>query len=302
MRVWDTFVVDTNNFAQAVLYAADNGIEVVEGAVGGLFNSRFARSAFELRLPARASSSRSSRPTSTRPTTTSRRSTTRRCRCRAPSPTCRASGQNPPQEVIDFFNDLGIPLGTNAPIGTWFRNSGTTQYGGHAHIVMPAVTGSAATGQASGAAGLRRSRTARQRRASSSQPNEIKQLLTMTAEDVVAPRTPSASASPTRRRSGWDQHFGYGLPDLGLALERIDAGQDPAAGADHLARVVRAAERRASRRTSRSSARVSAKRAAGYTYKLQWAPGIEPAESDFQRRQRPDADAADRRLARRRST
>ena len=47
MRVWDTFVVDTNNFAQAVLYAADNDIEVVEGAVGALFNSRFARKAFE---------------------------------------------------------------------------------------------------------------------------------------------------------------------------------------------------------------------------------------------------------------
>ena len=43
MRVWDTFVVDMNNFGQAVSYAADNGIQVVEGAVGGLFNSRFAR-------------------------------------------------------------------------------------------------------------------------------------------------------------------------------------------------------------------------------------------------------------------
>ena len=29
-------------------------------------------------------------------------------------------------------------------------------------------------------------------------------------------------------------------------------------------------------------ARISANRAAGYTYRLQWAPGIEPAESDFQ--------------------
>ena len=47
MRVWDTFVVDTNNFAQAAGYAADNGIEVVEGAVGALFNSRFARETFE---------------------------------------------------------------------------------------------------------------------------------------------------------------------------------------------------------------------------------------------------------------
>ena len=61
--VWDTFVADTNNFAQAALYAADNDIEVVEGAIGGLFNSRFAPGGVRLRLPARASSSRSSPPT-----------------------------------------------------------------------------------------------------------------------------------------------------------------------------------------------------------------------------------------------
>ena len=38
--------MDVNNFSQAALYAADNDIEVVEGAVGGLFNSRFGRAAF----------------------------------------------------------------------------------------------------------------------------------------------------------------------------------------------------------------------------------------------------------------
>ena len=47
MRIWDTFVADTNNFAQAALYAADNDIEVVEGATAALFNSRFARQAFD---------------------------------------------------------------------------------------------------------------------------------------------------------------------------------------------------------------------------------------------------------------
>src|SRR3712207_9588091 len=46
MRVWGAFVVDMNNFGQAVVYAADNGIEVVEGAIGGLFNSRYAQRAF----------------------------------------------------------------------------------------------------------------------------------------------------------------------------------------------------------------------------------------------------------------
>src|SRR4029079_4802779 len=51
-------------------------------------------------------------------------------------------GQTPPnQDFIDFFNNLGVPLGTNSPVSTWFRNSGTTQYGGAAHIVMAARDG-----------------------------------------------------------------------------------------------------------------------------------------------------------------
>ena len=50
LRVWDTFVVDMNNFAQAVTYAADNDVEVVEGAIGGLFNSAF-QAGVRLRLP-----------------------------------------------------------------------------------------------------------------------------------------------------------------------------------------------------------------------------------------------------------
>src|SRR5438477_11419510 len=96
-------------------------------------------------------------------------------------------GKDPPQQFLDFFNNLGVPLTTNAPIGTWFRNSGTTQYGGHAHIVMPAVTGSQATGQAAGAAGLAIS-YARQTGVQL-QPNEVKQLLPMTAFALDAPDT-----------------------------------------------------------------------------------------------------------------
>ena len=43
VRVWDTFVTDTNQFALGVSYAADNGIRVVEAALGGLTNTSFAR-------------------------------------------------------------------------------------------------------------------------------------------------------------------------------------------------------------------------------------------------------------------
>ena len=276
MRVWDTFVVDTNNFAQAVLYAADNDIEVVEGAVGALFNSRFARKAFEHAYQKGVFFAIVSSDLNTAdhnvPTLYDEA-----MQVQGTVADVHGLGENPPQEFMDFFNDNGVPLGTNAPIGTWFRNSGTTQYGGHAHIVMPAVTGSAATGQASGAAGLVKS-YARQE-GMELEPNEVKQLITGTAEDVVLENTAGLGV-PDPAQPGWDQHFGYGRPDLGLALQRIEENKIPPQG------LITSPEWFEPLNVNQQEivdieARVSAKRAAGYTYRLQWAPGIEPQEGDF---------------------
>ena len=144
---------------------------------------------------------------------------------------------------------------------------------------MPAVTGSAATGQASGAAGLLMSYG--RRVGTPLQPNEVKQLLTLTSQDVVPENTANGSsgvADPSQE--GWDQHFGYGLPDLGLAMEQIDEGRIPPqaliTGPDWFAPLN--VERQDSVDVS---GRVSARRADRYTYRLQWAPGIEPLEGDF---------------------
>ena len=50
LRVGDSFIADINNFAQAALYATDNGALVIQEALGTLNNSRLAREAVELRL------------------------------------------------------------------------------------------------------------------------------------------------------------------------------------------------------------------------------------------------------------
>ena len=47
LRVGDSFVADVNRFAQAVLYAIDNGVSVVQEALGTLNNSRLARQAID---------------------------------------------------------------------------------------------------------------------------------------------------------------------------------------------------------------------------------------------------------------
>ncbi len=47
LRVGDSFVADVDNFAQATLYATDNGIDVVQEALGALNNSSLARQAVD---------------------------------------------------------------------------------------------------------------------------------------------------------------------------------------------------------------------------------------------------------------
>ena len=47
MRVGDSFVADVNNFAQAVIYGVDNGVLVIQEALGTLNNTQLARQAVE---------------------------------------------------------------------------------------------------------------------------------------------------------------------------------------------------------------------------------------------------------------
>jgi hypothetical protein len=279
LRNWDSFVPDTNNFAQGVTYAADNGIQVVEGAVGALYNSKYAQAAFDYAyrkgtfltiVSSDINSANHNIPTVYDESLFVAGSV-------ADSEGLGTEGY--PQPLIDFFGSHGVNLVSNVPVATYFRNSGLTQYGGHAHIVMPAVTGSVATGQASGAAGLVYSMARKKNLSPPIAPNEVKQILTGTAEDVVPANTPGHSV-PDPSQPGWDQHFGYGRPDLGLALEKVDQGKIPPQvlidSPDWFAPL-----NVETTKTVSIGARLSAQRAAGYSWQLEWAPGLEPCETDF---------------------
>ena len=272
LRVWDTFVTDTNTFALASTYAADNDIEVVEAALGGLANTRFAR---EVMRDAYGRGVFFAVVSSDLNTADHNWPTTYDEAMMVQGTVADVQGLGSSDaEVGAFLGSLGVP--TSAPVATWFRNSGTTQYGGHAHIVMPAVTGSAATGQAAGAAGLVASYGREQ--GTPLEPNEIKQLLTTTAEDVV-PENTTGTGVPDPSQPGWDQHFGYGRPDLGLALERIFEGKIPPQA------LITSPDWFAPFPLERGDSvavagRLSA-RTGPFAYELEWAPGAEPAESEF---------------------
>ena len=241
LRVWDTFVVPTDLYAMGVVYAADNGASVVERAVGGLMNTRFARRAFTYAdskgvaltlVSSDINSANHNYPTNYNeaiyvggafPDS-------------APSDTCSGPGGlpgfgdvlTPPedfeegcQQFLGALAEGGVEPTTQPLTTSFFRNSNLTQYGGKADVVFEGSTGSENTGQASGAAGLLASYGREVFGAGDPlSGNEIRQLLTMTAEDVLPDNT-GDTGQPDKANPGWDPHFGYGRVNLAGAMERI---------------------------------------------------------------------------------
>jgi hypothetical protein len=251
LRVWDTFVVPIDFYALGVLYAAENDVEVVEGAVGGLGNTHFARETFRyadqqgvamMLVSSDINSANHNYPTNYNEAVYVAGSLSDT----APNDTCTGPGGlgpvdipiplEPPEEFaegcdefIGLLEDNGVPISPSLqpPTTSFFRNSNLTQYGGKADIVLMGSTGSENTGQAAGAAGLIAS-FGRLKFGPGDElsGNEIRQLLTMSAEDVRAVNT-GTIGQPDKAETGWDPHFGYGRVNLAAAMKRIDTMDVP---------------------------------------------------------------------------
>lgn len=122
----------------ATIYAADNGASVQEVALGVLQNSRFAKFATQyafdkgvalMQVSSDLNTSSHNYPTNYNNTIFVAGSVA----------DAHGLGQNN-EQFAEFFRQFGI--GTNVPVSTWFRNANTTQFGGHAAIVMMGDTGS----------------------------------------------------------------------------------------------------------------------------------------------------------------
>src|SRR5439155_439867 len=156
LRLWDTFVAPADTYGMATIYAADNGADVQEVALGVLQNSRFSQAATQyafkkgvalMQVSSDLNTSDHNFPTNYNNTVFVAGSVA----------DTEGLGQDN-QQLADGLQRFGIPAGSQAPVQTWFRNSGLTQFGGHAAVVMMGVTGSESVGQAAGAAGLVKSR------------------------------------------------------------------------------------------------------------------------------------------------
>lgn len=200
VRVGDSFVADSNHFAEGVLFATDSGAKVIQEALGTLNMTRFAQQAidyaFNHNVVIIASAADEDSMHHNYP----------------------ANGNHVIMVHAIAPNNMGHE---NQPITSFLAFNNCTNYGAHLVLSTPGTScSSEATGKTSGMAGIIESMALA--RGITLTANEVKQILTLTADDINIPNSVPGSANydPTLYESlpGWDQYFGYGRANLYKAV------------------------------------------------------------------------------------
>jgi len=270
-RAWDGFVMPGDQFAQGVVYSADNGARVQICAIDGLQNTKTARQAtayaHALGVILAYTSSDLNTFSHNYPTNYPEAMYINGC-----VPDIYGLDFPWPERLLQALNlPAQVP-----PVRTYFRHSNSTQYGAKNLFCMAGQSGSKASARAAGVMALLFSRGMEKAVdiGAPLSPNEIKQILTMTADDVVAEDT-LGLGQPDRALPGWDEHFGYGRVNAGKALDRIAPQSIPPEALLHapgwwaLLDPVRFA-------SVDIRGYVAARRAESCQYRLEWGQGIEP--------------------------
>jgi len=294
-RVGDSFVTDVNLFAQGVVFAVDNGARVVQEALGTLNESQFGQAAVDYAyrngvvVMASAADEESNHHN-------------------------YPANYNHTVEVNSVTQFQSFGSLTQTPHSYLYLN-GCTNYGAHIAVSVPSsACSSEATGKSSGMAGLVVSAalnavdhgmlTNYRRDDGSMAPfplsaEEIRQLFTTTADDIDFDALPDANpprpqnytttiAVPGVKQmqrfpsiAGFDQYFGYGRINANSAVRRVAAGDIPPEASIESPAWFAIVDPTASSTLSLMG-RVAANRAASFSYTVEVAPGVQPAEADFQ--------------------
>ncbi|MFN8643390.1 MAG: S8 family serine peptidase [Candidatus Binatia bacterium] len=294
VRVGDSFVTEVNHFAQGVAFAVDSGARVVQEALGTLNRSRFGQQAIDYAyargVVVIASAADEESNHHNYPAT-----------------------YNHTVQVNSVTRAANISGIRQTPASYLYLN-GCTNYGAHIALAVPSSScSSEATGRSSGVAGLvvsaalnavdRGTLSPYRRDDGTLAPfplsaEEVKQILTLTTDDINFDARPDADpplpqnysttipvpgiAGSERFRSiaGFDQYFGYGRLNADTAVLRVASGQIPPeasiAAPDWFATVDPALTP-----TLPVRGRVAANRAGTFSYVVEAAPGVQPAEGDF---------------------
>ena len=262
LRVGDSFIADVNDFGKATLYAADNGVKVIQEALGTLNQTPFSKAAIDYAYAKGAIVVASMADENSRhhnyPAVANHVLTVH---------TVRYNGPNP------------------AASTTFLSFDSCSNYGGHLSMSISGTRcSSEATGRASGIAGLVYSMAAQ--KGIELTAEEAIQIFKIYADDIDVEESRSPDPEVSGRlyfsKSGWEQRFGYGRANAERMMKGIDEGMIPPevdiVSPEWFTPI------HADRVTGQIAVvgRVAARRALSYDYKVEWAPGVQPDDAAFQ--------------------
>ena len=275
LRVGDSFVADVNDFAQAVVYATDAGVTLIQSALGTLNNSRFAQEAIDYAY--------------------------RRGVVLVASAADESAGHHNQPSMLEHamtFNAIGEPQTQGAPSasGSYLQFRGCTNYGAYVTAAVPGNScSSEAVGRMAGMAGLAyaAARNGMDRdtfldygvldgdggvpAGTGLSAEEVKQLVVATADDInnVTPidKTRDVDFPGVSERypatEGWDPFFGYGRVNARSIVDAVTAGEVPPEADISSPTWFDTAPTTAPISVEGA---VAARRAAGYDVRVLWAP------------------------------
>lgn len=268
VRVGDSFVPDVQDYAQGVLFSVDSGARVIQEALGSINHSTYMRRAndYAYRNGALVIAS-------------------------AADENSRHHNFPGTSNHALYVHAIRYAGGNAQNAESYLAFNNCTNYGGQLALSAPGTgCSSEATGVTAGIAGLVHAAAMSEERPGGPMDpplhaGELQQLLTMNADDIHVPESQPDHPEYDDRwypsRPGWDQRFGYGRVNAWHSVEAVRQGRIPpevdVVFPDWF-RVVYP------ERTPTVEIRgtVAAQRADGFDYVVEWAPGIEPTDEDFQ--------------------
>jgi hypothetical protein len=261
LRVGDSFIADVQDYARAVIYAADNGAQVVQEALGTINMSTFAQKAMDYAWAKGTVIVASMADENARhhnvPATANHT---------MPVHAITMSGTNASSTTAESF--LAFNTCTNFGAQNYLSASGTG-------------CSSEATGKLSGLAGLVYSMGLQAKLEPALSAGEVLQLFQATADDIYVPESQQPDSAYYWSQPGFDQRFGYGRVNGNAAVEAVKAGRIPpdvdivrpywfeVLYKDQLTAPVEII------------GTISARRAPAYSYRVEWAPGVQPLDGEF---------------------
>ena len=267
VRAGDSFIVDAQDYAQAVVYAVDAGASVILEATGSLNNTTFMRRAMDyaynngVMIAASAADENSFHHNM--PGTADHTLYVHATRYAGAQPQTASSFQ-----AYNNCTNYGAQLDLSAP-GTGCSSEATAVTAGIAGLVYSAAVSADRPGGP-----LDPPLSA----------EEAMQVLKVSADDIHVPESdpdhPEYNADWYPSREGWDQRFGYGRINAYEAVKAVREGAIPPEvdlySPDWFRVIYPAREPSVTLRGS-----IDARRASSFDYVIEWAPGIEPDDDAF---------------------